>query len=313
MISYYKTADNGIITQIETYEQGCWVNAFEPDREDIGVLKNLGVEPEFILDSLDEEESSRIEIEDDNTFIIFDVPCVEKENENIIYTTAPIGVIVTKNNVVTIAKKTNPVLMDFTHGVVKGVKTEYKTNFVLTMLFRMATRYLQYLRQIDRYSSNLETKLRKSMKNKELVQLLDLEKSLVYFHTSLKANEITIRKISRGKFLKLYEEDQDLLDDVLIEMSQAIEMCDIYSSILSGTMDAFASVISNNLNVVMKVLTSITVLMAIPTMVFSFYGMNIGEKVSGALPLANNMWFVTVFTIAITAIVGIILYKKDMF
>lgn len=314
MISYYKTAENGVIEQLENYTEGCWINAIEPDKEDIALLKEkFGVESEYILDSLDEEESSRIESEDGITFAIFDVPCAEKENDNIIYNTTPIGIVVTKENVITIARKNNPVLMDFSHGVVKNVKTEFKTNFVLTMLFRMATRYLQYLRQIDRYSSNLENKLRKSMKNKELVQLLNLEKSLVYFHTSLKANEMTIRKISRGKHLKLYEDDQDLLDDVLIEMTQAIEMCDIYSSILSGTMDAFASVISNNLNIVMKVLTSITILMAIPTMVFSFYGMNIGPGVSGALPLADNMWFVSIFTVVITAVVGIILYKKDMF
>ena len=203
--------------------------------------------------------------------------------------------------------------MDFTHGVVKNVKTEYKTNFVLNLLSRMATRFFQYLRQIDRYSSNLETKLRKSMKNKELVQLLDLQKSLVYFQTSLKSNKITVKKVLRYKAIKMYEEDEDLIEDVLIELQQAIEMCSISSTILANTMDAFSSVISNNLNQVMKMLTSITIIMAIPTMVFSFFGMNIGSEISGSLPLANNMWFVSIFTVIVTAIVGIILYKKDMF
>ena len=313
MISYFKTAGNGI-EQIDHYEVGCWVNAIEPDKDDINTLKErFHVEPEYILDSLDEEEASRVESEDGHTFIIFDVPCAEKENNNIIYNATPLGVIVTPTNVITIAKKDNPVLMDFTHGVVKNVKTEYKTNFVLNLLSRMATRFLQYLRQIDRYSSNLETKLRKSMKNKELVQLLDLQKSLVYFQTSLKSNEITVKKVLRYKAIKMYEEDEDLIEDVLIELQQAIEMCSISSTILANTMDAFSSVISNNLNQVMKMLTSITIIMAIPTMVFSFFGMNIGPGISGALPLANNMWFVSIFTVIVTAIVGIILYKKDMF
>ena len=313
MISYYKTSGNGI-EQIDHYEEGCWVNAIEPDQDDINTLKErFQVEPEYILDSLDEEEASRIESEDGHTFIIFDVPCAEKENNNIIYNATPLGVIVTHKNVITIAKKDNPVLMDFTHGVVKNIKTEYKTNFVLMLLSRMATRFLQYLRQIDRYSSNLETKLRKSMKNKELVQLLDLQKSLVYFQTALKSNEITVKKMLRYKALKMYEEDEDLIEDVLIDLQQSIEMCSISSTILANTMDAFSSVISNNLNQVMKVLTSLTILMAIPTMVFSFFGMNIGPELSGALPLADNMWFVSILTVAITTIVGIILYKKDMF
>ena len=312
MISYYKTID-GLLTKIDNYEDGCWVNAIAPDNEEIQILKDrFKVEPEYILDSLDEEESSRIEQEDGHTFIIFDVPCAEKENNNIIYNASPLGVIVTHHSVITIAKTDNPVLMDFTHGVVKNVRTEYKTHFVLTLFSRMATRFLQYLRQIDRYSSNLETKLRKSMKNKELVQLLDLQKSLVYFQTSLKSNEMTVKKLLRYKYIKLYEEDEDLIEDVLIDIQQAIEMCSISTTILANTMDAFSSVISNNLNQVMKVLTSITILMAIPTMVFSFFGMNIGET-SGALPLADNMIFVSVFTALVTVIAGIILYKKDMF
>ncbi len=138
------------------------------------------------------------------------------------------------------------------------------------LLSRMATRFLQYLRQIDRYSSNLETKLRKSMKNQELVQLLDLQKSLVYFQTALKSNEITVKKMLRYKTLKMYEEDEDLIEDVLIDLQQSIEMCSISSTILANTMDAFSSVISNNLNQVMKVLTSLTILMAIPTMLTLF-------------------------------------------
>ena len=224
----------------------------------------------------------------------------------------PIGVVISPESIITISSKDNPVLMDFSQGFLKNIQTAHKSRFVLTMLFRMATRFLQYLKQIERYSGNLESKLRKSMKNKELMQLLDLKKSLVYFQTALKANQTTIQKITRGKFLKLYDEDEDLLDDVNVEMSQAIEMANIYASVLSGTMDTFASLISNNLNTVMKVLTSITILMAIPTMVFSFYGMNTGVN-SGGLPLADWWLWPTVMAVAVTLIVGIILYKKDMF
>jgi len=177
------------------------------------------------------------------------------------------------------------------------------------LLFRGATRYLMYLKQIDRIASHLESKLHKSMKNQELIELLGLEKSLVYFSTSLKSNEVTLEKILRGRVIKMYDEDQDLLEDVLIEVKQAIEMANIYSSILSGTMDAFASIISNNLNIVMKVLTSITILMAIPTMVFSFYGMNI----ENGLFLDQFQWFPLAFSAVATGIVAAILVKKNMF
>lgn len=313
MISYYKTIDNFIV-EIKDYVSGCWVNVISPNKDEIAFLRdNLGVETEYVLDSLDEEEASRIEFDDGNTFIIFDVPCVEKEGSNIFYDATPIGVMVTKDCVISIAHKDNPVLMDFTHGVVRGVQTEHKTRFVLMMLSRMATRFLQYLKQIDRYSSNLETKLRKSMKNKELVQLLDLQKSLVYFQTSLKSNEITVQKMLRGKFLKMYDDDSDLLDDVIIELRQAIEMSTMYSSVLANSMNAFSSVISNNLNDVMKRLTSITILMAIPTMIFSFFGMNIGGEISGKLPLASNMIFVSILTVVSTIVVGVVLFRKDMF
>ena len=179
--------------------------------------------------------------------------------------------------------------------------------FLLLTLLRIAARFLIYLKQIDKLSSTTESRLHQSMRNKELIQLLGLEKSLVYFSTSLKSDEVTLEKILRGRIIKLYEEDEDLLEDVLIEVKQAIEMCNIYSGILSGMMDAFASVISNNLNIVMKVLTAITIVMAIPNMVFSFYGMN----VSG---LPFPVWWVPIVISLIIAGIGtFILVKKDMF
>ena len=194
------------------------------------------------------------------------------------------------------------------NGVVRGVNTTMKTRFLLLLLLRISQRFLIYLRQIDRLSSRTEQKLHQSMKNEELIQMLGLEKSLVYFSTSLKTDEIVLNKIMRGKFIKLYEEDQDLLDDVLIEIHQAIEMCNIYSNILSGTMDAFASVISNNLNIVMKVLTVITIVMAIPNIIFSFYGMNVD-----GLPIATTWLFPMVVAVIAMGIATWIFMKKDMF
>ena len=176
------------------------------------------------------------------------------------------------------------------------------------MLLQVAKRFLQYLKQIDKIYNYMERQLYKSQRNKELIQLLDLEKSLVYFNTSLKANEVTLEKILRGRIITLYEEDHDLLEDVLIEVRQAIEMANIYSSIISGMMDAFASVISNNLNVIMKVLTSITILLTIPNIFFSFYGMNVAN-----LPLDQFWWFPLALSGVVILVVAIILKKRDLF
>jgi magnesium transporter len=173
------------------------------------------------------------------------------------------------------------------------------------LLLRIVSRFLQYLRQINKIQDLMERQLQRSMKNKELIQMLGIEKSLVYFSTALKANEIVIEKILRGRVLKLYDEDQDILEDVLVENKQAIDMTNTYSVILSSTMDIFASIISNNLNIVMKKLTSITLLMAIPTMVSSFYGMNVG------LPFAN-FGFAASLSITLTSIAYFVLWKMDM-
>ena len=312
MISYYKTID-GHMKQVEAYEKGCWINVCAPDENELMYLtERHDIPPEYLRSALDEEESSHLETEDGKTLIIVDTPYAEKVEESITYSTMPIGIMLTEQDLITVSLRDNPAVLEMVDGVVKNANTALRTQFVLHMLLRVATRFLQYLKQIDKRSNFTETELRKSMRNKELIQLLELEKSLVYFQTSLKSNEITLEKMMRSRSIKLYEEAQDLLEDVLIEIKQAIEMTNIYLSILSGTMDAFASVISNNLNIVMKMLTSITIVMAIPTMIFSFYGMNIGET-AGGLPLAWNIWFPLGIALLATIIVGIFLYKKDMF
>ncbi len=306
MISYYKTLE-GKITPIAEYEPGCWINVIDPTEDEIlGLIDDHDLVTDFISAALDEEESSRIESEDGTTLIIMDLPVVDKNNDNITYYTMPVGIMITDTSVITVCLKENPVISEFAEGVVKGVHTNLRTQFVLHLMLRVATRYLQYLKQIDKISDHVEKELRKSMKNKELIQLLEISKSLVYFSSALKADEITMEKMMRGRYVKLYEEDQDLLDDVIIELKQAIEMANIYLNILSGMMDAFASVISNNLNIVMKVLASITLLMSIPTIISGLYGMNVAN-----IPV-QNFWFPVGLSVVAMLVAGYVLYRKKM-
>ena len=308
MLSIHKTID-GKMTKLDRVEDGCWVNLTYPSEDELNtVAATLNVEPTFLRAALDEEETSRIDTEEGQTLIIIDTPAVEKDDA-VVYSTLPMGIIVTDKHIITVCLKETSVVRDFQDGLIKGVRTQQRTAFILNILLVVAKRYLQYLKQIDKIYNYMERQLYKSQRNKELIQLLDLEKSLVYFNTSLKANEVTLEKILRGRIITLYEEDHDLLEDVLIEVRQAIEMANIYSSIISGMMDAFASVISNNLNVIMKVLTSITILLTIPNIIFGFYGMNI----TGGLPIDQFWWVPLVIALVLIAIVAVILKRRDLF
>ncbi len=309
MLHFYKTEYNRVI-QLDEFSDGCWISAIAPnDNEITYLIDDLKLDPDFVRSSLDEEESSRIETEDNQTLVIVDIPITTNEDNNTVhYTTHPLGIIITEKNVITISLRSNPIIDEIANNVVKNVQTHLKTRFLLILLFRGATKYLQYLKQIDKISSNLETQLHKSTKNEVLVQLLGLEKSLVYFSTSLKSDEITLEKILRGRVIRMYEDDQDLLEDVLIEVKQAIEMANIYSSTLSRTMDAFSAIISNNLNIAMKILTSITILLQIPSIIFSFYGMNVA-----GLWFDQFVWFPLIVSIIAAALLAIILMKNKMF
>ena len=199
MINYYKTV-NGRIEEIKKYEEGCWVNCIAPDEDETDyMLDFFDIPPELLRSALDEEESAHIDNEDDTTLIIIDVPVVEKVSGSITYSTMPIGIMITNKNVITVSLKESTILTEFSEGVVKNVRTDFKTHFVLHIMLRMATKYLQYLKQIDKISNRIERSLRKSAKNKELNQLLDVEKSLVYFSSSLKSDEITLEKRMRGR------------------------------------------------------------------------------------------------------------------
>ena len=311
MLDIFKTIDNTLFT-LEEIEDGAWINLVDPTADEIDFIEQeLGVDRDFLKAALDEEESARLDIENDQVLILVDTPYVEKTDDHIIYETLPMGIILTENNIITVCLKNSIVLDQFEKNSIRSFSTYKKYRFLYQILYKNAQRYLLYLRQIDRMSNYVEKQLHKSMKNKELIQLLDLEKSLVYITTALKANEIVLEKIMKIDMIKKYADDEDLLEDVIIENKQAIEMATIYSGILSGMMDAFASVISNNLNIVMKVLTTITILMAIPTMFASFYGMNVANIPFSQSPY--GFWIVIGISVITAGIVGLILAKKNLF
>ncbi len=313
MIEILKTEITGQeLVRIDSIEKGCWINLVNPSDEELNfVQEKLNILPNFLRDPLDEEEKPRIDLEENQTLIIIDVPLVYEKDKNLKFGTIPLGILVLDSYFVTVSLEENYVIEQFRTNKVRGFYTFKKTRFTFQLLFRISKDYLRFLRHIDKKTDDAEKLLRKSMKNKELFKLLELEKSLVFFTTSLKSNEIVMEKLLSGRYLKMYEEDQDLLEDVIIENKQALEMANIYSSILSGMMDAFASVISNNLNMVMKFLTSVTIVMAIPTMIASFYGMN-----GVALPLQGNpfaLLFIIIFTIAASMGAIFLLFRKKMF
>lgn len=289
MIEYFKTMA-GRVVPIQGPEHGCWINVVHPSSDELSrIIAQTGVEEDFIYAALDPEESSRVEIEDDQVLMIVDIPNVEKENEagTQMFSTIPMGIVILPGTVITICLQDTVILRSIAEGAVKDIHISLKARFVFQILLRVAGRFLKNLRMIERDFTKIERRLYDSLKNEELIQLLGLSKSLVYFSASLKANEVTMEKVLRGRVLKLYEDDRDILEDALIEIRQAIEMSNIYSSILAGTMDAYASVVSNNLNIIMKVLTVITIIMTIPNIIFGFYGMNIS---GGGLPLASFWW-----------------------
>lgn len=309
---------------IDTIDKGCWVNLVAPTEDEIQqVITKLGIIEDFIRYPLDEEERSRIEVEDGQVLIIINVPIMRVGEKALLYDTIPLGIIITHTNVVTVCLESTELMDELANGTSKSIYTFKKTRFLLQILFRTATTYLKYLRQIDRKTSQIERQLHASMKNEELIKLLELEKSLVYFITSLKSNEIVMEKLMRSQLLsavtpenegfsllKLYPEDKELLEDVITENKQAIEMSETHSDILSGMMDAFASVISNNLNIVMKFLTSMTIVLSLPTLVASLGGMNF------RLPLADNptaFWYVLIFCTVLSTTAAVALYKRKLF
>ena len=314
MIQIYKSISetNPSLKILDNLESGCWINIVAPsDEELILISKKTDVPLSFLKAPLDDEETSRIDIEDNVLLVVVDIPFTEMEDNSLTYDTYPLAIIHTEKQIITVCLKNSRILTDFINGKVKSFYSFKKSRFILQILSRISNSYLTYLRQIDKKSLMIEKRLHKSMKNRELIQLHSLEKSLVYFSTSLKANEITLEKMLKLDIMQKYEADHDLLEDVIIENKQAIEMTEIYSNILASTMDFFASVISNNLNIVMKILASVTILMAIPTVIGGLFGMNFQR-----MPLISNEYgfeITMIITIILTFSAAYLLYKKDMF
>ena len=313
MIKIFRTID-GHIHQLNEASEGCWVVLANPTATEILETANkYHIDQDDLRAPLDEEERSRIEVEDNYTLILVDIPVIEERNEKDWFGTVPLGIIISEDMIFTVCLEETPVLDAFMDGRVRNFFTYKKTRFILQILYRNASMYLHYLRILDKKSEAMEQKLHGSPKNQEIIELLEMQKSLVYFTTSLRVNEVVLEKLLKVESIKKYPEDTDLLEDVITENKQAIEMAHVYTGILNSMMDTFSSVISNNVNGVMKFLTTITIVMAIPTMVFSAYGMNL--NLSGIPFSASHDGFLIVILIslALSLVVALICSKKDLF
>lgn len=314
MMQIFNTEDKmsgSNLVEVSSIINGAWIHLIQPTVDEINdVASALLIPLDFMRAALDEEERARIESEDGYTLILIDIPIISTEEHDGPYATVPMAIIIGSENIITVCLRQNPIIDAFANSRVKGFYTFKKTRFLFQILYKTSTFYLHYLRLIDKTSNEIEKELQRSTKNKELIELLDLEKSLVYFSTSLKSNEVILERLLRAKPIKMYPDDEDLLEDVIIENKQAIEMTTIYTNILSGTMDAYASVIANNMNIIMKYLASITIVLSIPTMVASFFGMNI------PLPMANNphaFLIIFVMSFVFSGILGFFMLRKDLF
>ena len=302
MLVILKTTSTGL-ERLEDFEPGSWIDLVSPTEEELEqVSRELSIPLDLLKGPLDEEEKSRIDIEDGVTHVIVDMPILVRTEEEQGYDTIPLGMLVHLDYFVTTCLRPNPILGEFEREAVRGFATFKKTRFLFQILQQISAFYLRYLGRIDRETEKLERELRVSMKNAEIFDLLGLQKSLVYFTTSLHSNEVVLQKLMRTKALKMYEEDQDLLEDVIVENKQASEMAKIYADTLSAMMDAFTSVISNNLNGVMKFLTSVTILLSIPTIIASIWGMNVDlpfQQYAHAFTLTIVIWLVISLAFAV--------------
>ncbi len=308
----FKTVEDHLI-ECTTLEKGSWVHLLNPTREEVeGLTTRFHLDPTFLPAALDEEESARIDYDPDRqqTLILVDIPYVETEGSGYVYSTIPLGIVLCDEVIITVCTRDTPIINDFTEERIRNFWTFKRARFILQILHRNAGRFLSYLKQIDKASLIVQEKLEKASRNQELLQMMKLEKSLVYFNTSLKGNALVLERLMRQDVLKRYPEDTDLLEDVIIENKQAIEMCSIYRDIMSNTTDAFASVISNNLNITMKTLTSLTVLLSVPTIMASLWGMNV------PVPFQDSPWgFWLLVGLTVLVVVGtaIGMAKRNMF
>jgi magnesium transporter len=307
MVTIYKNTEQGLSVLTEPIN-GSWINVVNPTSDEINWLQGLGIPQDYILYPLDVDERPRTERENGEQLIVLRIPYYQGQTADVPYITIPLGIILNDRYLVTICKRENNILDEFASGRMKSLATGKRQRFVLRILLNTATKFLVYLREINRTVEALEDQLQLSTRNKEVLELLKYQKSLTYFTTALKSNELMMERLQRSQIFKAYPEDEDLLEDVITENQQAIEMTNISSNILSGMMDAFASIISNNLNTVMKFLATITIVVSLPTIIFSFYGMNVN------LPFAEHpLAFMLTLAVAILITAGavIIFARRD--
>lgn len=312
MLKIYKTSSVEKKTKkVKKMTTDCWIDLIVPTQDEIDKVANrTGIDKEVITKLLDKEELPRVEQEENATVIVIDIPYLEADGEHK-YKTYPLGIIITNNNyIVTVSVKKTTLLNDFKRGKVKDFRTAKKTRFLIQILLKSASNYLKALQEINADIEKKEKVLKKSTENKDLIELLEIEKTLVYFMTSLKANDTVLEKLSKGIVLPLYEGDIDLLEDAIIENKQAIEMSSIYRDILSSVTDTYATIISNNLNIAMKFLAGATIVLSIPTMISSFLGMNVPL---GKIANENTAFIlVLMLSVAVSLLVAYLLKKKNM-
>ncbi len=306
----YKSTDPQLHT-LEAIEPGCWIDLIDPLPAEINrVSEELGIPIDYLTYPLDLDEQARIEVEENVLLIILRVPYYEGETSDVPYITVPLGIILTEQAIVTISKPSNEIMPEFVNGRIKSWSTGKRNRFVLQIMFRTAQQYLLHLRAINKAIDIVEDQLQRTPRNREVLELLKYQKSLVYFTRALRADELMLSRLRRSSLFKMYPDDEDLLEDVLIEIQQAIETTNTSINILTQTVDAFGSIISNNLNRVVKLLTSMTIILTVPMIVASIYGMNVD------LPFQerqNAFWIVMGIALGVSGFVVYVFWKRDWF
>lgn len=317
MITYYKTQEDAEIRKIDSYQQGSWVHVMAPTPDEVDYLsKKFEIPRDHILDPLDREERSRIELKHveesfKHSLVIIDCPIEAKDEMGFLeFKTIPIGIITTKEVVVTVVLEQIPILEDIIDRRMEQYDTANHIAFVLQILYAVAYYFLKYLNSLIEHMHTLEKNIRESMKNEELYAFMAIQRSLVFFATALQSNKAILEKMVVAAHYTDKDEDKELLQDVIIENKQAIAMTDTYTQIVGGMSDTFSSVIANNLNRVMKFLTSFTIILSLPTIVASIYGMNV------KLPFSDNEYafgLIMMGTIIVTIITTIVFWRKKYF
>jgi magnesium transporter len=309
MLKIYKTDVTGKTNEIEEFEKDNWINLTTPSNDELKEVSQLCNIPfEFLEDPLDLEESARIQYDEETncTLIINDFPIIDASNHQFdSYITIPIGIIIGTDYIVTVCNQSTNLLENI---IKRNVNTSMKIRFALEILLSISTQYIEKLKQLNKQRLKIESNLRDSLTNKQLYDLMEIEKSLVYFLTSLKANADVITRLFRPNSVRLYEEDKDLLEDVKIENNQGIETTELYTRILNSITGSYSSLISNELNKTMKTLTLFTVFLTLPTLVFSFFGMNVILPIDDKDPFS---WIITLIIALILVIwIGLALWRK---